>query len=205
MNNIPKVISETILYRGWSDFKDRLGSVWFWVAELLVGALAAVLYEDPILIVVAVLSLGVAVAIAATITAPLRQRDDARKIAEIMIPKFKLEFEHSPAYVHRTFVGSPDNPVPVFYVRVLPVLSCPTLLKCRGFLTDIERLNMDTSKFEKTRFSGTDSLQLQWSILDNFKPLDLFKGINRFLNILSTRSDTGKLHYLVPGIPKRIY
>jgi len=204
MEDIQKIISETVWERGWSDFQSRLGTVQFWVAEVICGAYLG--YEfGAIIATVGVLSLAGTVGIAAFVTAPLRQRNDVRKIAEKLIPKFKLEFEHSPAYVHTTFHGSPDRPAT--YVRVLPVLSCPTLLKCRGFLTDIERMNIETGKFEATLFSGTDSLPLSWSFQieeEKYQPVDLFKGINRFLDVLFTSKVPGGLHYCVPAIPNWI-
>jgi hypothetical protein len=78
-----------------------------------------------------------------------------------------------------------------YYIRVRVTNTGRQIAKqCRAYLVKVEKWNKSTSKFEPTIYC--DSLQLAWSargttVEEAYRPLDLPKLINQFVDILSTR------------------
>jgi hypothetical protein len=83
-------MSESAWARGWADTKQGLADWRFWAAEVFGGGFVAV-YYDPVLALVFVLGLAVALWLGATVSAPVRQRDEARTALEARLAR-SLEF-----------------------------------------------------------------------------------------------------------------
>lgn len=77
-----QVLSEGWLERGWADTKDWLGRWQFWLAELLLAWVVVILTQDATAALLFVLGLASLAWFVATITAPWRQREEARQIAK---------------------------------------------------------------------------------------------------------------------------
>lgn len=75
---VPDLVSESVLHRGWVDARVRLGSLWFWVLEVFFGGFIAILVS-PVAALTFVAALAAVVLITTVLTAPVRQRDDARR------------------------------------------------------------------------------------------------------------------------------
>ncbi len=77
IGDMEKIRFDSAWIRGWEDSKIRLGSPQFWAAEILMGGYLGIEY-DPLLAIAGVIILGMTVIVAATVTAPIRQRNDLR-------------------------------------------------------------------------------------------------------------------------------
>ena len=90
MRDQGKVLSETVWQRGRADSKERLHSLWFLLVETVWGGvLTAMFYSEPpmtttLIVVGGLVLLAIFFVFAAAVTAPLRQRDDARKLANAL-------------------------------------------------------------------------------------------------------------------------
>jgi hypothetical protein len=69
-------LSESAWQRGLVDFKRLIGSVWFWLLEVLGGG--AISAFDPLTGIAFMVTLVLLSWMVTTITAPIRQRDEAR-------------------------------------------------------------------------------------------------------------------------------
>jgi len=90
-----------------------------------------------------------------------------------------------------------------YYIRVRVTNTGRQIAKqCRAYLVNVEKWNKSTSKFEPTIYC--DSLQLAWSargtVEEAYRPLDLPKLINQFVDIVSTRKIEAK--YRIETNPK---
>lgn len=72
-------LSESALSRGWRDTTTALKSLWFWAVEIVGGAVIAAWTTNPWITVVFVVSVALALWMGATIAAPFKQRDEARR------------------------------------------------------------------------------------------------------------------------------
>ena len=197
-HTLQKIISETVLERGWSDFKDRFASVPFWVAEIVGGGMLGILY-DPYLAIAGILILAMAVIVAATVTAPLRQRDDARKYAESLIPKIELDFNKSLGGIIETpeKIKNKDETVKkeydATYIRIrAKTKSRKTVHNCIPFLIDVKKKNKN-GIFEETKF--IDPLQSPWSLL-GVSALDIPPMVSRSIDVLySTTRRPNELYF----------
>jgi hypothetical protein len=103
-------------------------------------------------------------------------------------PKLKVEFiEGDRGFITDTKeTGGTD----AHYVRVKVLNTGRQIAKqCRAYLVNVEKWNTSTGKFAPTIYC--DSLQLAWSARANteeaYRPLDLPRDINQFIDIVSTR------------------
>lgn len=69
--------SESVWRRGWNDTKAALHNLWFWGAEAIGGAVVGVI--EAWLVPVWIIGVLVAVWVGATASAPVKQRNEARK------------------------------------------------------------------------------------------------------------------------------
>ncbi len=90
---------ESAWARGWSDAKRRLADWRFWAAEVLGGGLVGMVANFAIALVF-VIGLAVAIWVVATVSAPIRQRNEARsqlkKEREERVPRLVIEFASGP-------------------------------------------------------------------------------------------------------------
>ncbi|TAK54395.1 MAG: hypothetical protein EPO25_06950 [Gammaproteobacteria bacterium] len=85
------MLSENWLERGWSDTKDWLGRWQFWVAELVLGWGVGLVKQDATAALLSILGLAFLAWCVATISAPWRQRNEARQIAKsFYLPRFQV-------------------------------------------------------------------------------------------------------------------
>jgi hypothetical protein len=103
-------------------------------------------------------------------------------------PKLKVDFIEG----DRGFItDTKENGVTdAHYVRVKVLNTGRQIAKqCRAYLVNVEKWNKSTGKFEPTIYC--DSLQLAWSARANteeaYRPLDMARDINQFIDIVSTR------------------
>ena len=90
-----------------------------------------------------------------------------------------------------------------FYIRILVVNTKYALARdCRGFLVNIEKQGED-GKFHHTIFC--DSIQAQWACRSGqgFNGIDLPKGINQFIDIISTIKGNDCIHPKIEMFPDR--
>lgn len=85
-----RTLSEGVWRRGWRDFKKAHGTIWFWLAEAVLGAVVIwgatpVIWENPspahylIVTICYLVAIAIVVWVGATTSAPIRQRNDARE------------------------------------------------------------------------------------------------------------------------------
>lgn len=87
---------ESIWPRGWRDTKSGWADWRFWIAEILVGGISAMI--EPWLGIFAVLGLAVAVWIGATARASFKQRDEARIAVQACDNQIKDLQDRSPKF-----------------------------------------------------------------------------------------------------------
>jgi hypothetical protein len=176
---------------------ERLGTAPFWAVELVGGAYLGVQY-GVLVAVVGILSLAGIVGIAATVTAPLRQRDEARKFAEALIPKLELDFDPNLGGIIETpeKIRNPDGTTQEYdatYVRIrVKTKSKKAVHSCSAFLINVEKKN-GNGDFEKTDF--IDPIQLPWSLL-RAEPVDIPYLITRSVDVVfSTTRNNNELDF----------
>jgi len=113
-------------------------------------------------------------------------------------PKLKLSFGDGEEYRTLTPEGGEGGSAhQAYYVRVkVNNKSSYAAKNCRAFLVNVEKKD-DSGKFKPTLFC--DSLRLPWSCSEGeqYSPKDIPKGVNQFLDLVSTR---GTIYTLVSGI-----
>lgn len=186
MNDIKEVVTESAFARGWADAKQYIGSVWFWVVEVAGGGYVGIVYGASEA-VGAVLAFALLVIAAAAATAPVRQRDDARRYARQLIPQLELSFDaelggiiDTPEKI-RNPDGSTKKEYDATYVRIrVRAKSSKTVHNCSPFLIDVKKLDQ-RGTFVETRF--IDPLQSPWSLL-GVGALDIPPGVSRSVDVL---------------------
>lgn len=133
----------------------------------------------------------------------------------IWSPSLKVDFQTGPPHVVRTpeyaeIMRSANNPVPAYssheaiYLRVRVRNESSTVAKaCRPYLVAIESKNSDGS-FHPTHFA--DSIPLAWSCsneVDAWSALDLSRGVNQFIDVVSTREISSGLKPGLKQLPAR--
>lgn len=84
--------TETILERGWRDTKRAVVSFGFWAVQLVGTTVIGVRYENPIAMFAFLWTVAVVVWVCATVSAPIRQRNDLRAYGLNLEDKIK-DFE----------------------------------------------------------------------------------------------------------------
>ena len=197
---IQEILSETAWQRARRDTWTAIKHPLFLATEVFGGPLVGGLYQSWELGLIFMVAVIAAILIFSVAHAPYGQRNDARLIARNSIPDFSLDFGQSKAFIHQTYLGSPDNPCT--YVRVLPRPHSLRVMGCSGWLTNIEFQNGNNG-FLPTDFTGTDSLQLAWSMRgdDAYDEINLIKGINRYVDVLWTAGQKKEFYLCVKSMP----
>jgi len=106
-------------------------------------------------------------------------------------PKLEVSFGDSPEFQTETHEHQKINGKIFYhkasYIRIKVINTKSTLAKgCRAYLVNVEKQN-DNGKFCDTIYC--DSIPLSWSARGDqrFSPLDIPKGVNQFVDLLSTR------------------
>jgi hypothetical protein len=122
--------------------------------------------------------------VTAILAEPLRQR--------FFRAQLKLEFDQSSPFlveaVSRDLAGEQDKYEMQFIRIKVTNIKRHLARSCRAFLINVEKEN-GRGVFEQTHYY--DSLQLTWAseTHDPFREIDLPNGINKYIDVISTRSD----------------
>ena len=122
-------------------------------------------------------------------------------------PKLTLEFgSEVSGCVSRTRIANSrgEHVADAFYVRVKVTNNSRfTARNCRAYLINVEKKD-NAGKFIPTIYC--DSIPLAWSCQgqrDPTRPLDIPKGVNQYVDVLSTNSQTGLYRPEITPIPFR--
>ena len=92
-------MSESVWSRACRDFRSRHGTVWFWLAEVVVSVIVAALSASPAAFFVSMVVLACMTLLVSLVMAPIRQRDEARRKIAVLLErsaqKVRLRFESS--------------------------------------------------------------------------------------------------------------
>ena len=146
--------------------------------------------STPILSVLSPLAFFLSGFLIAVFAEPLRQL--------LFKPKLELEFKEGQDFRTPTPMTSGRDS---YYIRVKVTNKKRNVARgCRAYLVNVEKEN-DRGKFEQTSYC--DSIPLAWSnqtLGEQYKGIDLSKGINQFVDIIATFSHTD---YFEPQIVVR--
>lgn len=105
----------------------------------------------------------------------------------IFRPVISLSFDQSKDCIAHTPIRDRANVTSGIYFRVRIINEKSNIAKqCRAYLVNVEKLN-DQGVFERTIY--TDSIQLAWSCREGeeWKPVDLPKGVTQYIDVISTQ------------------
>ncbi len=205
MEDLQRQLSQNFFSRGCWDSLVRLGSPWFWVAELIWGGLLSEQGLGPWEVVAGMFILAGVVLVAAIATAPIRQRDDLRKYAKTLIPEVELEFIQGRGGIVETPikvigpVGNVAGEQEATYIRVgVTACSRKTVHNCEPYLCKIEKKNSN-GEFTETKF--IDPIKLPWSLAPQpFEPKNIYYPMRRFFDVIYCKETTKEKLFFPDGV-----
>lgn len=183
-----KALSQGVFARGWADTKLWLGSWWFWALEVFGAGTYAANKGNPWAALWAAAAIFVLLWIIATVSAPARQRNEARALAKSMLSSV---LQVVGIKVKNTYARSKLTNVAMAakYIHLTISSRNQTVHNCMIRLKSIKRL---TEPEEVADYEGTIQLVTQqtWE-----QSIDLYPGLPINFDVLCCIEASGKLWF----------